>query len=63
MGDTGTELPSEINGIAQFSRDVVLRVVLSQLEKLDLHDREWVVSQLPTLSRPNPSPPLPPSQP
>jgi len=38
-------------GNTQISPDVVLRVVLSELEKLSPDDREWVIQRLLTLTR------------
>ncbi len=57
MGDTGFEDPAKTPGNTQISPDVVLRVVLSALEKLSPRDRADVVQQLATLTRREPSQP------
>ncbi len=63
IGPAGLETLPETLGNTQSSPDVVLRVVLSELQKLSPDDRRQVVSQLQTLTGLPASPPSQPSPP
>ena len=51
VGPAGLEQVLNSLGNSHFSPDVVLRVVLSLLSKLDAADRAWVLARLQMLSR------------
>jgi hypothetical protein len=63
VGPAGLELLPETPGNSQSSPDVVLRVVLSELQKLNSEGQRQVVSQLQTLTGLTASPPSQPSPP